>query len=156
MIQFINDSLIMSLWPDAGVFVVDADVQATWLTGESRYFAEAFPKLHKQVQKLSYQKLLREGTCMLFEQDGYKIAVLFTRKNRRTTEAQLQVNFQNALIDLFNKVPPDIYLHSPIVGRLDKCFTEYQLTLSRLINQEKAHRRWFVYTQEGYGHAFNY
>lgn len=155
MIRYIDDSLIMTATPNEAVYVIDGDVQATWLTGEAKYFSESFPKIHKQLKRLSYNKLLKAGNCYLLEDEGYKIAVLITKKDRRTTSMERQKYFQSAVLDLFSKVPSDVFIYSPVLGRVEDDWVDYDLTISRLINQEKLARCWFVYLMKGYGDVVN-
>lgn len=161
MIKFYDQSLIMEALQHEGVFVIDSDLQGSWAVGEQRYFKECFPAAYEEYLKACITKgSMLLGTAMLVEDAGYKLAILFTKKHRKGIKRNedVQVNFQNAVIDLFRQVPSDVWFYSPTLGVDDNCSSEFLLTLSRLTKPSPidGYRLWHMYQQKGYGDAYNY
>lgn len=132
MIQFINKEFITENKPGEGVLVLDTHLQGAWETSDHARLRWSFPRTYKAYQATCFKDYKRVGTSMLLEEDGYKIALLFTRQNRKESKEKMMDNLSLALQDLFRKVPCDVYLYSPILARSDGCFNEIVLMLNKL------------------------
>ena len=146
MIQFVNKEFITENLPGDGILVIDTDLQGAWETGVHARLRYAFPKIYKTYQATCFYDYKREGSCMLLEEAGYNIALLFTRRRRSDSKKVMMTNLESALVDLCRKVPCDIYMYSSILSKKDKCFNDIRVMLRKHLGP--LNYNWFIYRKE--------
>jgi hypothetical protein len=146
-VKFVNEN-IFTKDADAGLFIIDVDMQGVWLNAEQHLFYNAFPKTFKRYQMICRTQYKdKAGTCIFLEEDGYKIALIVTKIYRKTKKEDVVENFERALKHLFTFIPSDVFLYSPVLGRGDRCGSEFLGKINKLLLNEKngaAPRNWTV------------
>lgn len=149
MITFINKEFITDNHPQEGVLVIDTDLQGTWEFQEHARFRWAFPNTYRLYQKTCMYDYNRAGTCLLTEEGGYKLALLFSRVHRKDSKEDMLVNISKAIDELFRKVPCDVFIYSPVLARKDKCFDVIRQGIKqKLTVNGVASRNWFIYRKQ--------
>lgn len=130
-----------------GIVIVEAN-----LSGIMNYpgFAEAYPKAHDlYVKTCMFNYKNRVGTFMAVEDGDKKVIIIFTSYGRKEPKEQVIEAFKAGLYKVFNILPSDVFIYSPILGRRSLMFSEYINTIksiSSLIKGE-APRHWVVCTK---------
>lgn len=147
-IKFVKEQFSLEDLKDRGVIVVDTNLQGLWEFGDLKLMQYAFPKIYAYYQKICKNPdLVKPGRCLLLEEDGYKVALLIAKRNRKEDLQTASAQFEEAVKDLLRIVPSDVFIYSPILGRYDKYFGTYATIINKLIRPEL--RNWFVYTKKG-------
>lgn len=148
MVKFVNQKFLAEDLTHQGIMVLDTDLQGSWDTGDLKVIKKLFPKIYINYLRMCLNPdLYKPGTAALLEDNGCKIGLLFTKRNRKTSKELVISNFEEAVIDLFKLTPSDLFLYSPVLGRKDKCFTELMLKMAKLTFPER--RNWFIYRENG-------
>lgn len=130
-----------------GIVLIDVHLQGFW---EHENFIAKFPETYawyQQICRNAYKG--RVGSTILTEEGRNKIGLMVTKQHRKTPKDNVITNFRNCVNDLFNKVPSDVFLYSPILGRHDYCGVEVHKMLENLVIAEEklsgeAARKWFI------------
>lgn len=151
MVKFLKEN-VLTFDADAGVFVIDVDLQGLWFGPEHSQFRDAFPKVYNLYRNICIHDYKnRLGTSILLEESGYKVALLVTKKTRKTKPEDALKYFESSIKHLFSIVPSDVFLFSPILARRDGNFNNYLVALSRLTGDTdgEAGRYWTICRGEG-------
>lgn len=125
MFRVVDKQFIMDMGSDVtGAVVIDADLQGAWEFGDQEQMKWSFPRAYEFYRQHCLKGLARVGTCLLVEDSGYKVAILITKKHRKDSKETVLKNFEAAIQDLTRKVPSDVFIFSPVLGRADHCFSE--------------------------------
>lgn len=153
MVRFINDN-ILTHPNDAGIFIIDVDLQGVPTTPEQHQFMNAFPKLKAIYKKrCRFNYMNSAGTTIFIEEGGYKICLMVTKRHRYTKREQVLVNFQSCLNQILAVVPGDMFLYSAILGRKDSCMDEFIAKINTTLgNGGEAPRQWIVCRGESNAH----
>lgn len=129
-----------------GITVLDVDTQGAWELYDHSYMRDAFPKVYSEYKLLCYNDPNLVGTAKLFDEGGYRVVLLFTRKNRNEQKDVVLNNFSKCIFNLMNLISSELFIYSPIIGRRDKVFNE----MVKIINDAtkkangEAGRNWFI------------
>lgn len=150
MLRFISKQFLIDMDNHTGAIVIDSDMQGAWELGDQAQMKLAFPRAYEMYHRHCQLGLAKVGTCMLVEDSGYKIVILFTKKHRKDSKALIISNFNLALDDMMSKVPADVFIYSPILGRADHCFTEMLESLYRIVRTVNGvvGYNWFIYNKK--------
>lgn len=148
MVKFDKDKhFIEDVHADNGVLVIDTNCQGVWETGALKEMRLAFPKIYSAYKRLCFNQLLNVGSCYILEEGGYKVALLVTKKNYLNRDRDtLLSNLDKALDELFSKVPSDVWLYSPIIGRRDACGI---FLLKKIRDKNVLNYNWIICTKKG-------
>lgn len=151
MVQFVDKQFIMEMNDGEGVIVIDADLQGAWEIGDQEQVKWAFPRAFEMYHRYCQTGKAKVGTCMLVDDSGCKIAILFTKKHRKDPKELVLTNFNLAIDDMLRKVPSDNFIYSPILGRIDHCFDEMLEKIRKVgasIDGALGYN-WFIYNKKG-------
>lgn len=151
MVKFVDKHFVMEMNIDEGAVVIDADLQGAWEFGDQEQMRYAFPRAYNAYNRLCMNGLARVGTALIVEDCGYKIVILFTKRHRNDSKELTLSNFRLAIDDMIRKIPSDVFVYSPILGRADHCFDEMLKVIYRIgeeINGSAGYN-WFVYNKKG-------
>lgn len=145
MIKFVDKEFIVENNTEC-VLVIDVDMHGAWETGYHEQMRYAFPRAYDIYREACLKGNDIVGSSMIIEDSGYKIAILFVKKHRKDLKEKLLKNFSKALADMLQKVPSDLWIYSPILGRKDKAFNELIVEINRQTYLQK--NNWFIYKKE--------
>jgi hypothetical protein len=151
MFQFVDKQFITDMTNVSGAIVIDADTQGAWEWGDHKYMRLAFPRAYSVYRTCCRAGFAKQGNCIVVDDSGYKIVILFTKRHRNDSKEIVIKNFASALKQMINRVSSDIFIYSSILGRDDHCFDEMIPAIKSITNtiDNTVGYNWFVYNKKG-------
>lgn len=143
MFSFINDNFLSESMPRDGILVIDVNLQnITCLDVILDRFSKKFPVTYTKYKELTVFGPVVTGSMKLFEEDGYKIALLFTTQYRvgqsKSDKQSIEAATEKALYSLIKEAGKEAKYYSGILNRHTPTFFPM---LGKLLKEYK----WVIY-----------
>lgn len=144
MMKFIDETFLHSDLNDAGVIVLDVSLRGAWETSYLTQLKILFPKTYRQYKGICRNpNHIVPGSVVILEEDGYKFALIFTKRSIKGDMIAMGNHFESAVKSMFNIIPKDVNFYSPLLGRDDKVIGTFMNVIRKYTVLEE--RNWFIY-----------
>lgn len=147
MVEYTSNTIAEKMFIPNGVIAIDTDLQGVWETGDLLFIKNTFPLVYKVYQGACLNAIGKVGTCMLINEGGQKVILMFTKLNRHDGKPVAIRNFESCVKCLLNLLPPTDLIYSPVVGRKDKALSDMVLVINRVTRKENEAlppRKWYI------------
>lgn len=143
MFSFLSQSFLIDEMPKDGIIVIDVNMQNIMcLDVNQERFVDKFPKTYAEYRRLVFEDYVPLGTVKMFEEDGYKIALIFTMMYRigqaKSTRQQVETWTEKAILSLTKECGKEARYYSGVLNRHTQTFFPL---MGRLLKDYK----WVIY-----------